>query len=75
MNRVRSGLTDWCILHGIVIYEARKAIRLLQGGNPNVLSLLWLEPNYRIAVTPAGQHLLGHRGLFVGRHVYKPFVG
>jgi uncharacterized protein len=66
------------IKHGewdIVIYEARKAIRLLQGGNPNVLSLLWLEPSYRIAVTPAGQHLLDHRGLFVGRHVYKPFVG
>ena len=59
----------------IVIYEARKAISLLQGGNPNVLSMLWLEPNYYIHRSDAGQHLLDNRALFVGRHVYKPFVG
>jgi predicted nucleotidyltransferase len=66
------------IKHGewdIVIYEARKAIRLLQGGNPNVLSMLWLERNYYIEIRPEGQHLLDNRDLFVGRHVYKPFVG
>lgn len=59
----------------IVIYEARKAIRLLAGGNPNILSLLWLPRNLLIKVTDAGERLLASRDLFVGRHVYKPFVG
>lgn len=59
----------------IVIYEARKAVGLLEGGNPNVLAILWLEPNYYIHVSDAGRLLLDHRDLFVGRHVYKPFIG
>jgi predicted nucleotidyltransferase len=66
------------IKHGewdVVIYEARKAIRLLAQGNPNVLSILWLELNYYLAIRPAGRLLLDNRDAFVGRHVYKPFVG
>lgn len=59
----------------IVIYEARKMIRLLSQGNPNVLALLWLSPNLYIKVTDAGRILLDNRDAFVGRHVYKPFVG
>ena len=59
----------------IVTYEARKAIGLLAGGNPNVLSMLWLPDNLIIKCTAAGGLLLGHRNLFVGRHVYKPFAG
>jgi uncharacterized protein len=66
------------IKHGewdIVVYEARKALRLLAQGNPNVLSILWLEPDLYITVTAGGRLLLDRRDLFVGRHVYKPFVG
>lgn len=59
----------------IVIYEARKMVRLLAQGNPNVLALLWLSPNLYIRKTPAGQLLLDKRDLFIGRHVYKPFIG
>jgi predicted nucleotidyltransferase len=59
----------------IVVYEARKALRLLAQGNPNVLSMLWLPDNMLICVTNAGRVLLDNRDLFVGRHVYKPFVG
>ncbi len=59
----------------IVIYEARKFIRLLQKGNPNVLMLLWLESNYYMKVTSAGQLLLDNRDLFVARHVYRSFTG
>lgn len=59
----------------IVVYEARKAIRLLAQGNPNVLSMLWLPENMIISTTDAGRHLLEHRDLFVGRHAYKAFVG
>lgn len=59
----------------VVIYEARKALRLLGQGNPNVLSMLWLPDNLYIRMTAAGQHLLDNRDAFVGRHVYKPFAG
>lgn len=59
----------------IVVYEARKAVRLLAGGNPNVLSILWLDDNMYIKRAPAGDLLVDHRHLFVGRHVFKPFVG
>lgn len=59
----------------VVVYEARKALQLLQGGNPNVLSLLWLDPGYYIHLTDAGRHLLNNRGLFVGKHVYNAFTG
>jgi hypothetical protein len=60
----------------IVVYEARKAIRLLAQGNPNVLSMLWLPENlyikrHRRRAAPARPTAT----LFVGRHVYKPFVG
>lgn len=59
----------------IVVYEALKFISLLAKGNPNVLMMLWLEPNYYINRTAAGQLLISHRRLFVGRHVYKSFTG
>jgi uncharacterized protein len=59
----------------IVIYESRKMLRLLAQGNPNVLALLWLPENMYIKRTAAGQMILDRREIFVGRHVYKPFVG
>jgi uncharacterized protein len=59
----------------IVAYEAKKFIGLLAQGNPNVLAMLWLKPQYYMKVTEAGQLLLDNRKLFVGRHVYKSFTG
>jgi len=59
----------------IVVYEALKFIRLLEQGNPNVLMMLWLEPNHYLYKSAAGQLLCSHRQLFVGRHVYRSFTG
>lgn len=59
----------------IVVYEARKFLHLLSIGNPNVLMLLWLEPNFYINKTAAGQLIITHKYLFVGKHVYKSFTG
>lgn len=59
----------------IVIYETRKAVRLLMQGNPNVLSLLWLPDSLYIRREAAGRLLLENRNAFVGRHVYASFVG
>lgn len=51
----------------IVIYEYRKAIRLLENGNPNLLAMLWLQPNHYLKMTPAGQLLLDNRDLLQKR--------
>lgn len=59
----------------IVIYELKKAIKLLVMGNPNILSILWLSPQYYINITDAGQLLIDNRDLFVGKHVYQSFTG
>jgi len=59
----------------IVVFEYVKAIRLLQKGNPNILNLLWLEPQHYIKITEAGQLLLDNRNLFVAKHVYHSFIG
>lgn len=59
----------------IVIYEVRKFVRLLAQGNPNVLMMLWLEPNMYLKETGAGRMLVDARQLFVGKHVYKAFTG
>ncbi len=59
----------------IVAYEAKKFIGLLAQGNPNVLSMLWLDPQYYTHKTAAGNLLLENRSLFVGRHVYESFTG
>jgi predicted nucleotidyltransferase len=59
----------------IVVYEFRKFIRMLCQGNPNVLSMLWLERGSYIKLTAAGQLLIDNKSLFVGRHVYRSFTG
>lgn len=59
----------------IVIYELRKFVSLLAKGNPNVLSLLWLSPQFYLVQTDPGHMLIENRDLFVGRHVYHSFVG
>lgn len=59
----------------IVVYEALKFISLLKQGNPNVLMMLWLSPQYYLTLSEAGRLLLANRSLFVGRHVYQSFTG
>jgi predicted nucleotidyltransferase len=58
-----------------VFYEVHKALNMLSKGNPNIISMLWVEPNYLIKVTPAGQLLLSHRSIFMSKKLYKPYVG
>lgn len=59
----------------IVVYEIRKALRLLASGNPNVLSMLWLPEHLYIKRTGPGQALIDNRQAFVGKHVYRSFTG
>jgi len=58
-----------------VSYEIRKVARLLIGANPNVLGLLWLQPQHYIATTELGDELIANRNLFVSRKIYHSFTG
>lgn len=59
----------------IVVFEFVKALRLLKAGNPNILNILWLEPQHYIKIAPSGQLLLDNKDLFAAKHVYHSFVG
>ena len=61
--------------YDVVLYEARKAVSLLLQGNPNIMSMLWLEGRHRLIVDPIAEELLRHRHCFVGKHVYNAFAG
>lgn len=61
--------------YDIVSYEFRKFIRLLYKGNPNVLSMLWLDKKHYVHISEEGKALLAHKGVFVGKHVFHSFNG
>jgi predicted nucleotidyltransferase len=42
----------------VVVYEHRKALRLLAKGNPNMLCMLWAPPEFTTYYTAAGEALL-----------------
>ena len=56
-------------------YELRKFAFLLSECNPNVLSLLWLQPAHQILVEPGGKRLIESRDLFSSRRAYHTFCG
>jgi len=58
-----------------VVYEIRKYFRLLLKANPNVMSLLWLEPNMYITRNELGARLIENRDLFVSKQAYHSFNG
>jgi predicted nucleotidyltransferase len=48
-------------------YEIRKAIHLLAGCNPNMMTYLYLKPEHYLNMSEGGKHLLKHRDLFLGK--------
>ncbi|MBW4512039.1 MAG: nucleotidyltransferase domain-containing protein [Scytonematopsis contorta HA4267-MV1] len=56
-----------------VIYELRKILHLLEGANPNILELLWL--NEYPFLSPVGQHLINHRKIFLSKKVKHTYSG
>lgn len=59
----------------VVIDEFRKFVRLLVKQNPNVLSILWLEPEDYLFKHPLAEQLILQRELFSSRAVAKSFMG
>lgn len=59
----------------VVSYEVRKFVNLLIKGNPNVIGILWLNPEHYVHVSPMGQKLIDARELFVSEAIYHSFIG
>ncbi len=59
----------------IVVYEHRKALRLLAKGNPNMLCMLWAPPEFTTHYTAAGEALLACRELFATQAAFPAFRG
>lgn len=62
---------DWDVVH----YEIRKMFSLLLRGNPNVVSLLWMTPEYYILTSPEGQRIIDNRHFFSSKKMWKAFEG
>lgn len=58
-----------------VYYEARKFVHLLYKGNPNVISMLWLEPEDYVILEDVVKPLFKHRKSFMSYHMYDAFMG
>lgn len=58
-----------------VYYELLKIVSLLVKGNPNVLSLLWLDDQYVIYTTELWKELKSIRDAFTCKNVYHSFCG
>ena len=65
----------WVDEYDVVVYEFKKFVSLLAKGNPNILSILWLDPNHYIRTMDAAITLIENRDLFVGKHVFHSFSG
>lgn len=60
----------------IVVYELNKFVSMISQCNPNVLSLLWLNPEHYIHLSRHGQYLIDNRDNFVTSDgVYNAFFG
>lgn len=68
-TEIKSGKWD------IVVYDFKKFVSLLLKQNPNVLSLLWLQPSMYTVRTAIGEQLIKNRDLFSSREAYKSFTG
>lgn len=61
--------------YDLILYEIQKYFHLLLKNNPNVIGLLWLEPNLYIKNTELGKNLIKNRDIFSSKLAYKSFSG
>jgi predicted nucleotidyltransferase len=59
----------------LVIYELRKFFTLASNCNPNIIEVLWTDPEDHLLVTPLGERLLAHRDAFLSRKARHTFSG
>ena len=75
LNSGKETIEEFIDKYDMVFYEFKKFIRLLLKSNPNVLGMLWLQPNHYLYRTDIGQMLIDDRDIFTSKLVYKSFTG
>lgn len=58
----------------IVLFELTKYMNLLSEQNPNILELIWADPQDILHKTEAGQILIDNRSSFLTSNVYNTYV-
>jgi predicted nucleotidyltransferase len=58
-----------------VVFALAKFVRLALEGNPNILEVLYTDPQHLIHCDAYGKRLLENRGLFLSRRVGERFCG
>ena len=58
-----------------VIYSFTKFVKLLADANPNILEMLFLEPEHYLYLSPIGQELINKRDIFLSKKVLYTFGG
>ena len=58
-----------------VIYDVRKFCQLASNANPNILELLYLEPEDYLVVSPVGKKLIDNRDMFLSKKVLFTYLG
>jgi uncharacterized protein len=58
-----------------IYYELLKIVRLLLKGNPNVLSILWLDEKYVIYKNKFWEELVSIKEAFSSKQIYHSFYG
>jgi len=61
--------------YDLVLYEFRKFVSLLVKGNPNVIGLLYLKPEYLHKVTDMGRILIENRDQFLTQALVHSMLG
>jgi len=64
-------IKEWDVLY----YSLKKFIGLALKGNPNVLSLLWLQPKFYTIITDLGKELIDNKNIFTAKSCYYNFSG
>lgn len=59
----------------LVIYDIRKFMALAAECNPNIIEVLWVDPEDLLVVTEAGRRLLAHRRDFLSARARHTFSG
>ena len=58
----------------VTVFALAKLVRLLLGGNPNVMPLLWLRPEHYLVRTEAFDRLLALRDAFSSRRAHATYA-
>lgn len=74
-KKIKDSREKWYNEWDCVYYELLKVAKLLEKGNPNLFSLLWLDDKYVIHTSDDWKLFINNRDAFSSKNIYHSFVG